>query len=384
MNVRQGDEIKHYRTVWMEGTTVKIINQHLLPDEFRIHSCNSYLETVESIRDMTVRGAGAIGATAGYALAQAAVESFNLAHEDDAMYWKSVSDAVQRIKMARPTANALFDAVDTVYSNMSTFGKDTNAATLRSITAAREYADADAEACRMIGQNGADLVQRIMLQKSLPSVSILTHCNAGWLAFVDYGSALSPIYELKRRGIMVNVLSDETRPYNQGSRLTAWELSNENVDVEIIPDNHVGAVMAKGLVDLVIVGADRIAANGSTANKIGTYTVALSAHQHMIPFYVAAPLHTFDFSLRCGREIPIENRSPDEVKWVKGVDENGVRTKVRIAPKNVSAMYLSFDVTPYYFINGFITPKGVFDPRDIVTHLAKEPEKAQPVYGRDI
>lgn len=384
MKVKLEDEIKHYRTVWMEGTTVKMINQHLLPDEFKIHCCNSYLETVECIRDMTVRGAGAIGATAGYAIAQAAVESFNAAPNDVIAYWQMIKAASQNIERARPTANALFDAVDTVYCKMSLMSNDINGATLRAVTAAQEYADADADACKAIGNHGADLVQRIMLQKSLPAVSILTHCNAGWLAFVDYGSALSPIYELKKRGIMVNVLSDETRPYNQGSRLTAWELSNEGVDVEIIPDNHVGAVMAKGLVDLVIVGADRIAANGSTANKIGTYTVALSAHQHMIPFYVAAPLHTFDFSLSCGREIPIEKRSSDEVKWVKGVDENGVRTKVRIAPKNVNAMYLSFDVTPYYLINGFITPKGVLHPMDIAKHLAKEPEKAQPKYGRDI
>jgi len=312
---------KDYRTVWLEDGVVKLINQPLLPGKFEIYSCKDYRETAKAIKTMMVRGAGAIGATAGYAMAQAF-----LAGED-------IEEAASVIKNTRPTAQNLFYAVEKVLK-----AKDGEEA----VRIAEEIADEDASACKQIGENGEKLIK--------DGAKILTHCNAGWLAFVDWGSALSPVYAAARNGKNVFVFVDETRPRLQGARLTAWELGNEKVEHAVIADNAAGHYMKKGDVDFVIVGADRIAANGDVANKIGTYEKAVLAKENGIPFYVAAPSSTFDLDCESGDKIPIEERDEKEVLEVKGE---------RLAPIGSNAKNPAFDVTPSKYISGIITEKGI-------------------------
>ena len=260
-----------YRTVWMEGSTVFMIEQTLLPFEFKIIACNTYTETCEAIRNMVVRGAGAIGATAAFAMAQAFLQAENSA--------EFIKKALQEIEATRPTAQNLFYAVRRVFEA----GKlSVNQAQLE----AQQVADEDAISSQAIGKYGNYLIS--------DGMGILTHCNAGWLAFVDYGTALSPIYTAHREGKKIRVYADETRPRGQGARLTAWELHNEEVPHVIIPDNAAAYFMWTGKIQMVIVGADRIAANGDVANKIGTFQKAIAAKTLGIPFYVAAPSSTFD------------------------------------------------------------------------------------------
>ncbi|MBW2989349.1 S-methyl-5-thioribose-1-phosphate isomerase [Candidatus Woesearchaeota archaeon] len=319
-------EGKHYRTVWMKDGTVKLINQPLLPGRFEICSCYSYKETAEAIRTMVVRGAGAIGAAAGYAMAQASM------HNED------IGEAARLIRSTRPTAQNLFYAVEKV---MKSGSKE------EAIKTAQGIADEDAESCRKIGEFGESLIK--------DGSRVLTHCNAGWLAFVDWGTALSPIYSAKRKGRKVFVFVDETRPRLQGARLTAWELSNENVEHRIIADNASGHYMKKGEVDIVITGADRIAANGDTANKIGTYEKAVLAKENNIPFYIAAPTSTIDINCESGDNIPIEEREEKEVLEVRGV---------RLAPEKSHARNPAFDVTPARYIKGIITEKGIIEANE--------------------
>ena len=337
-------EGRDYRTVWMEGNTVCLIEQNLLPFEFKIYKAADYRETCMAISTMIVRGAGAIGATAGYAMAQAFVENGN-----DRGY---VETARQQIENTRPTAQNLFYAVERVY----------NAGQLsieQAINEAHQIADEDAAACKKIGELGNDLIEH--------GSNIETHCNAGWLAFVDYGSALSPIYAAHRSGKHVFVYADETRPRGQGARLTAWELNNENVPHVIIADNAGAHLMSQGKVDLMIVGSDRIAANGDVANKIGTLEKAIAARHYGIPFYVAAPVSTIDFDCASGTDIPIEQRHKDEVLYQTGSNADGKLKKVLISSPGSNAVNPAFDVTPAELVTAIITDRGIFKPEQLAT-----------------
>ena len=337
-------EGKDYRTVWMEGNTVCLIEQNLLPFEFKIFRSENYQQTCMVISTMIVRGAGAIGATAGYAMAQAFVESGN-----DPEY---VENARKEIENTRPTAQNLFYAVERVYRA----GK---ASIEHAIIEAQKIADEDADACKKIGELGNDLIK--------DGANIETHCNAGWLAFVDYGSALSPVYAAHRSGKQVFVYADETRPRGQGARLTAWELKNENVPHVIIPDNAGAHLMSQGKIDLMIVGSDRIAANGDVANKIGTLEKAIAAKYYDIPFYVAAPISTIDFDCASGKDIPIEQRHEDEVLYQSGPNTKGKLEQVLISSPGSEAVNPAFDVTPAELVTAIITDKGIFKPQELAT-----------------
>lgn len=345
-----------YRTVWMSGSSVFMINQLKIPHVFEIVELKDYNETARAISTMVVRGAGAIGATAGYALAQAAL----LAPEN--RFNEYVLEAERAINATRPTAYDLFYATKGVSSAvMSSDG--VGDARKNAVLEAQKIADENAKACEMIGVQGEKLIK--------DGMRILTHCNAGWLAFVDWGSALAPIYAAKRAGKNVFVFADETRPRCQGAALTAWELCHEGVDHAVIADNASGHYMKCGEVDIVIVGADRIAANGDVANKIGTYEKAVLAHENGVPFYVAAPTSTIDMGCRSGEGIPIEERSEDEVLSVTGWSGELRRmSSVRVAPKESHAKNPAFDVTSAKYIAGIITEKGIVKAnRDAIRKL---------------
>lgn len=329
---------KHYKTVWMEGAVVKLINQPLLPHKFEIYDCKDYKVTADAIKTMVVRGAGAIGVTAAYGMAQAF-----LSDED-------VNKAAEYIKSMRPTAQNLFYAVDKV-------SKANNKEDALKI--ANEIADEDADFCKKIGEHGLGVIEEISKKKNGKTVNILTHCNAGWLAFVDYGSAIAPIYAAFDKGIKVHVWVDETRPRNQGARLTAWELSQHGVPNTVIADNAGGHLMQHGMVDLVIVGTDRTTYTGDVANKIGTYLKALAAKDSNIPFYVALPSSTFDWNIKDGvKEIPIEQRGDEEVKYARGFCEGKIK-EVLLTPKAAKTANYAFDVTPARLITGLITERGI-------------------------
>ena len=332
-----------YRTVWMEGNDVKLINQTLLPHKFEIYTCRSHIETANAIKAMIVRGAGAIGATAAYGVAQAALEA------NEGNFNNYIKKAAETIRKTRPTAQNLFTGINYILNSIKNI-ENLNEIKKIAVKKANEFADYDAEACKKIGEYGNSLIKN--------NYKIETHCNAGWLAFVDWGTALSPIYFAHRAGKKVFVFADETRPRNQGSMLTAWELSQEKVPHAIIADNAAGYYMKKGEIDIVITGADRIAANGDAANKIGTYEKAVLAKENSIPFYIAAPTTTFDLSAENGDKIPIEERNPDEVLFISGSDNVKI-VKVRIAPKESHAKNPAFDVTPAKYITGIITEKGI-------------------------
>ncbi len=329
---------KSYQTVWMEGTSVFMIEQNLLPFEFKIHECPTYWDTCMAITDMVIRGAGAIGAAAGFAMAQAFVMQRNRTRAI------TIREARLDIESTRPTAKNLFYAVDRVYR--AGLISPENA-----VVEAQKVARQDESDSKRIGEIGSELIGN--------KANILTHCNAGWLAFVDYGTALAPIYLAQREGKEVFVYVDETRPRGQGARLTAWELYNAKVPHAIIADNAAASLMAEGKVDMVIVGADRIAANGDVANKIGTFGRAILAKEFGIPFYVAAPTSTFDMDCKTGKSIPIEERSQDEILYQSGMDANGNFLKVRVCSPGSEAYNPAFDVTPAKYIAGIITEKGL-------------------------
>jgi S-methyl-5-thioribose-1-phosphate isomerase len=332
---------KNYRTVWLEGKDVYFINQNLLPFEFRIEKTNSYITCCDAIFNMQVRGAGAIGALAGFAMALA-FQKFSYSGEPD-----SLVRAKKEIESTRPTARNLYYAVERVYEAGKNSPED-------ALTEAQAIADRDASDSLKIGEFGSALIEN--------GHTIETHCNAGWLAFVDYGTALSPVYLAHQKGKKVFVYVDETRPRSQGARLTAWELQNAGVPHSIIPDNAGAWLMSKGKIDVVITGADRIAVNGDTANKIGTLEKAVAAYHFGIPFYVAAPLSTFDKSCATGNDIVIEERSQEEVHYQSGPDENGVIHRIRVTSPGSTAINPAFDVTPADLITGFITEKGIIKP----------------------
>ncbi len=311
-----------------------MIDQNKLPFEFCIFKSDDYRTTCKAIIDMTVRGAGAIGAAAGFAMAQAYIQAAD------------PQEARKTISAARPTARDLFYAVEKVYQ--AGLNSVANA-----VAMAQEIAFENEEAGRQIGILGNEIIK--------DGSKILTHCNAGWLAFVDYGSALAPIYEAHKAHKQIHVYADETRPRGQGARLTAWELLNEGVPHTIISDNAAALLMSKGMIDLVITGADRIAANGDAANKIGTLEKAILAKYYNIPFYIAAPLSTIDNNTLTGKDIIIEERSENEVLWQTGPDNSGIRHSILVANPGSHAINPAFDVTPAELITAIITEKGILN-----------------------
>jgi len=331
---------KHYRTVWLEGNEVKMIDQTLLPFQFEIYTAKNYQDVCHAIKTMVVRGAGAIGAAAGYGMALAFLQS-------DAIEF--VTQARKELDDTRPTARNLFYATERVF-------KAGLISPIAAMIEAEQIAVEDEVAGMNIGINGNALIE--------DGFRIMTHCNAGWLGFVDYGSALSPIYRARDEHKEIFVYVDETRPRGQGARLTAWELKNEAIPFAIIPDNAGAHLMSKGLVDMVIVGADRIARNGDAANKIGTLEKAIAARHYGIPFYVAAPLSTFDMECQNGFVIPIEERDQDEVIWQTGPDKNGSIHSIQVCTPGSVVMNPAFDVTPAELITAIITEKGVIKPTE--------------------
>lgn len=334
---------QNYRTVWMKNSSIFLIEQNQLPFKFEIYEAKDYLDTCQAIKTMVVRGAGAIGATAGYAMAQAFLQA------SDNELWDFVEKARKEIEATRPTAQNLFYATKRVFDAAKASANPKKTA----MEEAQKIADEDAQSCRKIGEYGSELIK--------DGYNIETHCNAGWLAFVDWGSALSPIYVACEQGKKISVYADETRPRSQGARLTAWELKNQGVDHVIIPDNAGAHLMSHGKIDLVIVGSDRIAANGDVANKIGTLEKAICAKEYNIPFYAAAPTSTIDPNCPSGKDIPIEQRDEDEVLYQTGPDENNDLKKILVASPGSKALNPAFDVTPAKYVAGIITEKGIVD-----------------------
>ena len=343
-----------YRTIWLENEhTVQIIDQRHLPHRFIIEDITTVSQMATAIRDMHVRGAGLIGAAAGYGMYLATLEQTD---SDD--FLAAIKVAGEQLMQTRPTAVNLEWAVKRQLSAIASGTSLEEQITIAKDTA-QAIADEDAASCKQIGEHGLALIQQIAEAKPGESVNILTHCNAGWLAFVDYGSATAPIYAAHEKGIQVHVWVDETRPRNQGARLTAWELGQHGVPHTVIADNVGGHLMQHGMVDMVITGADRVTRTGDAANKIGTYLKALAAKDNDVPFYVALPSSTFDWEKRDGlSEIPIEERGSDEVKLIQGLDGDDLR-RVLLTPPDSPAINYGFDVTPSRLIQGLITERGI-------------------------
>ncbi len=346
---------KDIRTIWLDqdNRTVKIIDQRRLPHEFIIVDLHSVDDVITAIKEMYVRGAPLIGVTAAYGVFLATLNAPGGKVDNDYLAKEG-----NRIKAARPTAVNLAWAVDEVLSRIVKAPASDD-----KIEIAREQARIIAEQevthCRQIGEHGLTLIQEISQKKSGEPVNVLTHCNAGWLACIEYGTATAPIYTAFDHGIDIHVWVDETRPLNQGTRLTAWELGKHGVKHTIITDNAGGYLMQQGRVDLIIVGTDRTTFTGDVANKIGTYLKALAAMDNGVPFYVALPSSTFDWTLKDGvADIPIEERDPDEIKYVQGLDRDKT-TSVLICPDTSPAANFAFDVTPSRLVTGFITERGI-------------------------
>ena len=349
-------EGKNYRTIWFKderSNIISIIDQRSLPHRFIIEDLHTVGEVVTAIKEMHVRGAGLIGATAGYGMYLAVIEA-----RDHKTFEDHLNLSAALLKSSRPTAVNLEWAV-----NRQLRAIETGSTIKEKIKIARDLAhaiaDEDAAFCRRIGLHGVSLIEEISKKKKGETVNVLTHCNAGWLAFVDHGSATAPIYEAFEKGIAVHVWVDETRPRNQGSGLTAWELLNHGVPHTVVTDNAGGHLMQHGLVDLVITGADRVTRAGDAANKIGTYLKALAAYDNGIPFYVALPSSTFDWNIHDGlKEIIIEERGGDEVRYVEGLCDNEIK-KVMVTPPGSPVLNYGFDVTPAKLITGLITERGI-------------------------
>jgi S-methyl-5-thioribose-1-phosphate isomerase len=344
---------KDYRAVWMvirKGRLiVRVIDQPQLPHKFAIKELPTHRDTAEAIRDMTIRGAGTIGAIAGFALAQACLE----APDDHKDFWRYIRSAYNTLATTRPTANDLRHNLDRVLLRIACLSPAR--ARKAAVSEAHAISDWYVRVGKRIAQHGLKLIKN--------GTRVLTHCNAGWLALQDWGSAPAPVYLAHRKGRKVFVWVDETRPRCQGSNLTSWEMMQEGVPHAIIADNAAGFFMQRGEVDLVITGADRIAANGDTANKIGTYEKAVLSKANGIPFYIAAPTSTIDLRCRSGDDIPIEERNHEEVLFITGRDDRGAARRVQVAPKGAPARNPAFDVTPARYITGIITEKGIVPAR---------------------
>src|SRR5438477_3912302 len=355
---------QHFRTIWLkpdDETVVQLIDQRSLPHRFVIEEVRSVEQMATAIREMHVRGAGLIGASAGYGMYLAAIEA--AARPAAVGVDETLARAATQLKATRPTAINLSWAIERQLKNIAK-GKDATEKITLALRTARSIADEDADHCRMIGQQGLELIRETAGQKAGTRVNVLTHCNAGWLAFVDYGSATAPIYAAHDSGLPVHVWVAETRPRNQGSKLTAWELGEHRVPHTIIADSAAGHLMQRSAVDLVIVGTDRTTVTGDVANKIGTYLKALAAKDNNVPFYVALPSSSFDWNLRDGlKDIPIEERSADEVKQADGWFE-GQQVEVRVAPERSPAANYGFDVTPGHLVTGLITERGLCEANE--------------------
>ena len=352
---------KHFRTIWRkpdDERAVQLIDQRFLPHDFVIEEVRTIEQMATAIREMHVRGAGLIGASAGYGMYLAALEAASRGSFDD-----HLTAAADQLKATRPTAVNLSWAIERQVQNIAT-GKTADEKVALALRTADAIADEDAEHCRMIGQHGLALIRQIAETKGNKTVNVLTHCNAGWLAFVDYGSATAPIYAGHESGLPLHVWVTETRPRNQGSKLTAWELGQHGVPHTVIADSAAGHLMQRGEVDLVIVGTDRTTYTGDVANKIGTYLEALAANANNVPFYVALPSSSIDWKMGDGlKEIPIEERGADEVKNAHGWC-GGQQIEVRIAPDKSSAANFGFDVTPRELVTGLITERGVCEANE--------------------
>ncbi|MBH0237459.1 S-methyl-5-thioribose-1-phosphate isomerase [Methylobrevis albus] len=360
-----------YRTIWLDddGWSVRIIDQSRFPHRFETLRLGDVDDAARAIRDMQVRGAPLIGATAAYGMALAARADPN---EDN------LAAAYQLLLATRPTAVNLRWALD----EMTTALTRNRPADREQVAYARaaEICDEDVEINRAIGRHGLELIRRIAdLKPEGERINILTHCNAGWLATVDWGTATAPIYMAHDAGIPVHVWVDETRPRNQGASLTAWEMRGHGVPHTVIPDNTGGHLMQHGMVDMVIVGTDRTTATGDVCNKIGTYLKALAAHDNGVPFYVALPSPTIDFTIADGlAEIPIEERSGDEVARITGLNAAGFIDTVKIVPEGSPVANYAFDVTPARLVSGLVTERGVIAPnRDAIAEAF--PERANPI-----
>ena len=338
---------KEYRTIWFENNVVKIIDQTKLPHQFIIKDIKTIKDAINAIKVMEVRGAPLIGGTAAYGIALAIQEN-----NDPEFIKKSAEELIQ----SRPTAINLKWAVDRMMKKLS--GINSDQILDIALNEAKEICDEDEKFCENIGLNGLKIIEEIY-NKTKKKVNILTHCNAGWLATINWGTATSPIYHAHQKGIPLHVWVDETRPRNQGANLTSYELNEEKIPNTIIADNTGGILMQRGDVDMCIVGTDRTLSNGDVCNKIGTYLKALAAHDNNIPFYVALPSSTIDWEIKEGKDIPIEERDSEELSHIEGVDENNEIKKVLIYPKKSKAMNLAFDVTPAKYVTGLITEKGI-------------------------
>ena len=338
---------KEYRTIWFENNVVKIIDQTKLPHQFIIKDLKTVKDAVNAIKIMEVRGAPLIGATAAFGIALAVQEN-----NDPEFIKKNSEELIQ----SRPTAINLKWAVDRMMKKLS--GINSDQILDAALNEAKEICDEDEKFCENIGINGLKIIEEIYNKKK-ETVNILTHCNAGWLATINWGTATSPIYHAHKKGIPVHVWVDETRPRNQGANLTSYELNEEEIPNTIIADNTGGILMQRGEVDMCIVGTDRTLSNGDVCNKIGTYLKALAAYDNNVPFYVTLPSSTIDWDIKEAKDIPIEQRNSEELSHVEGLDENNEIKKVLIYPKNSKAMNLAFDVTPAKYVTGLITEKGI-------------------------
>ncbi len=340
-------EGKSYKTIWFENDLVKIIDQTKLPHQFIVKELKTVKDAINAIKTMEVRGAPLIGATAAYGLVLSIIE------KNDLSFLKKSSE---ELIASRPTAINLKWAVDRMMKKLS--GVNDKDILKIALDEAKAITEEDEKFCKNIGLNGLKIIEDIANKKK-DTVNILTHCNAGWLATIDWGTATSPIYHAHQKGIKVHVWVDETRPRNQGANLTSYELNEEGISNTVITDNAGGILMQRGQVDLCIVGTDRTLSNGDVCNKIGTYLKALSAKDNNVPFYVALPSSTIDWSIKDHREIPIEERDSEELSHVEGIDENNEIKKVRIYPQKSNSLNLAFDVTPAKLVTGLITEKGV-------------------------
>ena len=340
-------EGKEYRTIWYEESVVKIIDQTKLPHNFVIKELKTVKDAINAIKVMEVRGAPLIGATAAYGIVLAIQESNDL---------EFIKESSNELIQSRPTAINLKWAIDRMMKKLT--GINHNKILDIALKEAKEICDEDENFCKNIGINGLKLIEEIYNKKK-STVNILTHCNAGWLATINWGTATSPIYHAHKKGIPVHVWVDETRPRNQGANLTSYELNEEEIPNTIIADNTGGILMQRGKVDMCIVGTDRTLSNGDVCNKIGTYLKALAAYDNNVPFYVALPSSTIDWNIKDAKDIPIEERNSEELSHVEGIDENNQVKKVLIYPQKSKAMNLAFDVTPAKYVTGLITERGI-------------------------
>jgi len=342
-------ENKEFKTIWFDevNQVVKIIDQTKLPHQFIIKDLKTVKDAINAIKIMEVRGAPLIGGTAAYGIVLAAKEN-----KDSEFVEKSAEELIQ----SRPTAINLKWVVDRMLNRLS--GVNSNEVLNIALKEAKDICDEDEKFCENIGLNGLKIIEEIY-DKTKKTVNILTHCNAGWLATINWGTATSPIYHAHKKDIPVHVWVDETRPRNQGANLTSYELNEEGIANTIIADNTGGILMQRGDVDMCIVGTDRTLSTGDVCNKIGTYLKALAAYDNNVPFYVALPSSTIDWDIKNFKDIPIEERNPEELSYIEGIDEDNKIKKILIYPKKSKALNLAFDVTPAKYVTGLITEKGI-------------------------